>query len=116
VEKLQVDTNDLRDTAKDLEAVIHEFKDADKNSAKLADAVGHPGLANHITSFSMNWTQKRADMVKDIEELHKKVLEGADKLDEADSRLAAGLTSPPPKSTTQAAPHGATTHGNGGPQ
>jgi len=112
MDKIKVDTTDLRDTAKDLETIAHEFKDADKNSAALAAAVGHPGLANHITSFSMNWTQRRADMVKTIDELQKKLTEGADALEKADSHLAAELKSSP----APTAPVPAGGHSNGGPR
>jgi uncharacterized protein YukE len=105
---MKVNTNDLRDAATELAAVAHEFKDADRNSAELADAVGEPTLANHITSFSMNWTQNREKMVKSMETLHKKLLEGADALDKADAHLAAEIRDHAPAHPSTPAPHSAT--------
>jgi uncharacterized protein YukE len=103
VDKIKVDTTDLRDAAKDLDTVSGEFKDANDNSDALADAVGHADLATHIRDFSYNWMQNRADMLKTIDELRKKLTEGADTLEKTDSKLAAELA-PAPAATQKATP------------
>jgi uncharacterized protein YukE len=109
MDKIKINTTDLRDAAKDLETIAHEFKDATDNGQTLADAVGEPTLADHLVNFSTNWEQHRSKMLKSVDDLRSKLLEGADELEKADAHLAAELTqSPAPSAATPAPSRGRT--------
>ena len=96
MDKLKIDTQNLRDAASALKVIKTEFEDANDNSDTLADAVGHSHLAGKIRDFAHNWDMKRKGFVDDIGELEKNLTEGADAIDKTDQQLAAGLTSPSP--------------------
>jgi hypothetical protein len=101
VDRFVVNTSDLMDSADALEIIDSEFKNADDNSSKLADVVGHDGLADAIRDFSNRWEHHRNDMVSKIEELQKIMKDGATQIADADTHLArqaAGMTAAPPAS------------------
>ncbi|MEO7123907.1 MAG: hypothetical protein ABI400_12490 [Lacisediminihabitans sp.] len=97
MDKLKIDTQNLRDAASALKTVRTEFEEANANSDTLADAVGEQRLADRIKDFAHNWDMKRKDFVEDIRTLEKNLTDGADALEKTDTDLAAGLVAAPSK-------------------
>ena|ERR1700712_3194965 len=92
MDKLQVNTSDLRDIANSLKLIGDEFQDANDNSDTLADAVGDDNLASHIKDFASNWDVRRKDFVDKISKLQKKVEDGAGQFESTDQQYADALT------------------------
>ncbi len=92
MDKLKVNTSDLRDISDSLKVIGDEFQDANENSDQLADAVGEPTLAGHIRDFATNWDVRRKDFVDKISKLQQNVEHGADEFDKTDQDLSDSLT------------------------
>lgn len=93
-DRIIVNTDDLRDSAKALKLIDSEFTNADDNADEFSQVVGHDGLADKIKDFSTRWEKHRNDMLTNIEALQKILNDGADKIDETDRDMAKSLTEP----------------------
>ncbi|HWH98096.1 MAG TPA: hypothetical protein VNS80_06990 [Pseudolysinimonas sp.] len=51
----------------DLGRVRREFENANANSERVAEDVGHPRLGEKVTNFAHNWDQRRKELVEQIE-------------------------------------------------
>ena len=92
MDKLKVETSDLRTISDALLVIGTEFQDANENSDTLAEAVGEDELAGRIRDFAKNWDVRRKDFVDKISKLQKNVEHGADSFEKTDKQLANGLT------------------------
>ena len=95
LDKIQVDTQLLRDSGHALSTIESEFTNANQHSDVLAEAVGDDQLADRVRNFTKNWDQHRKELVEQIGSLKKIILDGADNLESADSQLADKLTATP---------------------
>ncbi|MBB5639487.1 hypothetical protein [Cryobacterium roopkundense] len=89
---LLVDTTLLRDMASDVSLIRTEFDSAKTTSRNLADAVGHAGLADRVTTFASNWDHRRGELVEQLATLGENLLTAADGLENTDTELGACIT------------------------
>ncbi|MEE6272339.1 hypothetical protein [Georgenia wangjunii] len=89
---LRIDLEGLRDLGTDLGVVAREFGEANVSSDAVAEATGHPGLAEAVRSFAHGWDDKREDMVAGIEALGEGARAIADAFTDIDNEYAASLT------------------------
>lgn len=103
---LNIDTGRVRSVGTGLSRIAREFENANVRSDRVADAVGHDGLADAVRSFAHSWDDTRADMTESIKGLSEATIAVADIFEQADGELAAamkGSSTLPPASAT---PHG----------
>jgi hypothetical protein len=103
---LRVDLERLREVGTDLGRIGNEFDQANVRSDSLADATGHPGLADAVRSFAHAWDDTRADMLGGIQGMAEAASAIADAFTQTDGDLAAALTeasSPAPSGHPMAA-------------
>jgi hypothetical protein len=75
----------------DLGRIRREFENANQNSESTAEAVGHPGLAEHVRNFAHNWDNRRRDLVEQIETIEGQLDNLQEQFDVTDRELASGL-------------------------
>jgi hypothetical protein len=85
---LRFDLDAVRDIASDLRTIASEFRDANVGSERIADATGHPGLADAVRSFAHSWDDTREEMLGTIEGLGEATDAIADAFAQTDSDLA----------------------------
>lgn len=90
-DRLKLDTVALRDAGTSLRVVAQEFNDANANSAGVADAVGHAGLASCVVQFARGWDDRRATMVESIGGLATACTGVGDGFESLDTDFAAAL-------------------------
>ena len=89
--KIEIPLDDIRDLWGDLSSLSHEFSTAQTGADEAADAVGHPGLASAIRSFSSDWDHRRSDLKGKIDTLEKQAKNIADGFTKLDASLADAL-------------------------
>ena len=95
---LRVDLASLRAVSTDLTGIGREFAEANVHSDRIADAAGHPGLADAIRYFANSWDDTRADMLESIQGLAEAATAVADIFTETDLELARALNEPAARS------------------
>jgi len=70
---IRVDLDQLETLYNNLKTVKNNFASAERFSAEVSTAVGHPGLAHSVQDFADKWSDKRAEMVKSVEDTAKRV-------------------------------------------
>ncbi|MEU1971203.1 hypothetical protein ABZ477_06095 [Microbacterium sp. NPDC019599] len=89
---LRVDLERMRAVGADLNRVAHEFEGADVRSDGIADATGHPGLADAVRSFAHSWNDTREEMTGGIRALGDAASAIADGFGQTDADLAAAIS------------------------
>lgn len=88
---LRVDTERVRAVGTGLTRIATEFRNANVRSDRIAEAVGHGGLADAVRSFAHSWDDTREDMTESITGLSEATLAIADIFEQADQELAAAM-------------------------
>ena len=91
MDKIVINTTDLRDSANDLKLIDEEFTNCDNNADEFSKVVGHDGLGDKLNDFANRWEKHRNDMKGKIEELQKILNQGADEIEKTDRDLAKNL-------------------------
>lgn len=91
MEQLRIDTDMLREAGRQLRFVADEFSHANANSDHVAEAVGHPGLADAVRSFAHSWDDTRKEIVKSIGTLANTASGVGDAFDKLEHEFAASL-------------------------
>ncbi|MFT4108298.1 hypothetical protein [Propionicimonas sp.] len=89
---LIVEVDAIRTMGNDLKSVAAEFDGANANSDVIADAVGHPGLAEEVRDFAHGWDDTRAKMVEAMKALGDAAITVADNWVDLDRQGADALT------------------------
>src|SRR5690606_8686277 len=63
---LRLSTESLIDAGTDLRRVALELDSADTTADRVADAVGHPGLAAQVRDFAHGWDGRRTEMLEEV--------------------------------------------------
>ncbi|MGC3995885.1 MAG: hypothetical protein QM779_17515 [Propionicimonas sp.] len=90
---LIVEVDAIRTMGNDLKSVAAEFDGANANSDAIADAVGHPGLADTVRDFAHGWDDTRGKMVDAMNALGDAAITVADNWVDLDQQGADALTS-----------------------
>ncbi|MPV37180.1 hypothetical protein [Georgenia subflava] len=98
---IDVDTELLRATGRQLGDIVETLKGAKEDAADLAAHVGHGGLADRVRDFADNWQSRRQEMVETIAGLGSVSENVGIAFEEWDSELARAITQDP--ETTQGA-------------
>ena len=88
---IRVDLDQLETLYNNLKTVKNNFASAERFSDEVSSAVGHPGLAHSVQDFADKWNDKRAEMVKSVEDTAKRVDAIHDGFIQADQALAESL-------------------------
>ena len=88
---LRLDTERVRTVGAGLTRIAAEFQNANVRSDRIAEAVGHDGLADAVRSFAHAWDDTREDMTSSITGLGEATTAIADTFEQADQELAAAM-------------------------
>jgi uncharacterized protein YukE len=88
---LRVDLEAVRELGSSLTTVADEFENANANSSRIADAVGHEGLAGVVRDFAHAWDDTRAKMTENLRMLADASTAVADAFTDVDADLAKGI-------------------------
>lgn len=75
----------------DLARIRREFESADDTSSDVAEAVGHRGLAERVRAFTHNWTNRRGDLVEQLQTLEEHFAHLDQSFDDVDGGLASSV-------------------------
>ncbi|WP_243075609.1 hypothetical protein [Microbacterium sp. SS28] len=76
----------------DVSRIHSEFTEAAARSDRLADAVGHPGLADRVHEFAGNWDQRRRELADQLATVRDHLQQIVSAFEETDAELARALT------------------------
>lgn len=76
----------------DIVRVSGEFSQATDRSERLADSVGHPGLAERVQNFASNWDQRRKELGQQLDTVAAHLDTAVKGFTETDESLAKALT------------------------
>ena len=88
---LRVDLDAVRELGSSLTVVANEFEDANANSDRIAEAVGHGGLSGVVRDFAHKWDDTRGKMTENLRKLADASTQVAQAFTEVDGELAKGL-------------------------
>jgi hypothetical protein len=88
---LVIDLTRMRAIGSDLGVIAREFETANVHSDDVADATGHPALADAARSFAHSWDDTRGDMTETIRGLGETATAVADAFERVDGDLAAAF-------------------------
>lgn len=88
---LRVDLDAVRELGSSLTVVAAEFETANANSDRIADAVGHEGLAGVVRDFARSWDDTRAKMTENLRMLADSSSAVADAFTDIDTDLAQAI-------------------------
>lgn len=86
--QLRLSTDELVDAGTDLHRVARELDTAEVTADRLADAVGHPGLAAKVKDFAYGWVTRRTEMLDDVARLADACHAIGDTFQDLDAELA----------------------------
>ena len=89
---LRIDLDRMRMVGDDLHRVAREFDGADVRSDGIAEATGHPGLADAVRSFAHSWNDTREEMTGGITALGDAAAAIAEAFTQTDADLAAAVS------------------------
>lgn len=89
---LQVDLDAVRELGSSLTTVANEFENANANSDRIADAVGHEGLSGVVRDFAHKWDDTRGKMTENLRMLADSSTQVAEAFTDVDGQLAAGVS------------------------
>lgn len=88
---LRLSTDALVDVGHDLRAVARELHEAGSTSDRIADAVGHPLLAERVRDFAHGWDDRRAEMLEEVARLADACTGIGENFERLDTEFAASL-------------------------
>jgi hypothetical protein len=91
VADLRMDLDAVRTLGDSLSVVAGEFEDAGVRSDRIADAVGHEGLAGVVRDFASSWDDTRARMTQNLRLLADSSTQVAQAFTDVDRDLARGI-------------------------
>lgn len=99
---LRVDLDAVRELGSSLTVVANEFENANANSDRIAEAVGHSGLAGVVRDFAHKWDDTREKMTANLRMLADSSTQVAQAFTDVDTDLAKAMEgdSAAPASTT----------------
>lgn len=92
VTDLRVDTALLQEAGAQLRVVAREFGNANATSEYIAEAVGHPDLAQSVRDFADKWDDTRQGMLSNIANLARSATGTGDAFDQLEDAFTAALT------------------------
>ena len=88
---LRLDLAAVTELGTTLTTVADEFANANTRSDRIADAVGHDGLADAVRSFAHGWDDKRGKMTGNIKALADAATTVSQAFTDADGQLATAI-------------------------
>jgi uncharacterized protein YukE len=88
---LKMDLDAVRELGTSLTTVANEFENANANSNRIADAVGHDGLAGIVRDFAHKWDDTREKMTENLRKLADASTQVAQAFTDIDSQLGKSL-------------------------
>jgi hypothetical protein len=88
---LKMDLDAVRTLGERLGVVADEFENAGVRSDRIADAVGHEGLAGVVRDFASSWDDTRAKMTQNLRLLADSSTQVAQAFTDVDADLARGI-------------------------
>jgi hypothetical protein len=88
---LRVDLDAVRELGASLTTVANEFENANANSDRIADAVGHEGLSGVVRDFAHKWDDTRAKMTENLRKLAEASTQVAQAFTDIDTQLGKSL-------------------------
>ncbi|CAM3904159.1 hypothetical protein [Isoptericola cucumis] len=89
---LRVDLDAVTELGSSLTTVADEFENATTKSDRIADAVGHEGLAGVVRDFASSWDDTREKMTENLRLLADASVQVAQAFTDIDSDLADGIS------------------------
>ncbi|MGY4644826.1 hypothetical protein [Cellulomonas sp. URHB0016] len=90
-DELKVDTTALREAGTLLRSITQELHTAGAHADRVADLVGHPGLAQCMQDFASSWDGRRARLVDEIGALATACGDISDQFEAIDTQFASAL-------------------------
>ncbi|MFC8798599.1 hypothetical protein ACFT2C_12775 [Promicromonospora sp. NPDC057138] len=88
---LRMDLDAVRELGSSLTTVANEFENANANSDRIADAVGHEGLSGVVRDFAHKWDDTRAKMTENLRKLADASTQVAQAFTDIDKQLGQSL-------------------------
>ncbi|MGW8568083.1 hypothetical protein [Isoptericola sp. NPDC055881] len=88
---LRVDLDAVTELGSSLTTVADEFENATTRSDRIADAVGHDGLASAVRDFASSWDDTRKKMTENLRLLADASVQVAQAFTDIDGDLADGI-------------------------
>ncbi len=92
MDQLIVDTLVLDAARIDVERIHREFTESTARSDRLADAVGHAGLADRVQVFVDNWDHRRGEITEQLATVRDNLALIVEAFETTDQELANALT------------------------
>lgn len=92
MDQLIIDTLVLDAARIDVDRIHSEFTDATARTDRLADAVGHAGLAERVQVFADNWDYRRGELADQLATVRDNLANIIEGFAAVDQELAAALT------------------------
>ena len=108
-ESLKVDIDQLHTLATSLRRAEVDLSLSDFFSNRIADVVGHDGLATRCREFSTGWNDKRQDVLERVAGMGASARKIADAFAELETNLARGIAVDDPGSASPAIASGVST-------
>lgn len=89
---LNIDLDAVSELGSRLTRVAGEFEDANADSDRIADAVGHEQLARTVRDFAHRWDDTRAKMTDALKTLAESATQVAQAFTDTDTQLARALS------------------------
>ncbi|MCA5894542.1 hypothetical protein LEP48_14480 [Isoptericola sp. NEAU-Y5] len=89
---LRVDLDAVTELGSSLTRVANEFENANTKSDRIAEAVGHEGLAGAVRDFAHSWDDTRGKMTENLRLLADASTQVAQAFTDIDSDLADGIS------------------------
>lgn len=89
--RLKVDLDALSDTARSLDVLARQFRNASCALGAARSAVGHPDVAAAMSEFTGNWRRHREALVSSLEAVADMASDSHAAYTEADRELAGKL-------------------------
>lgn len=89
---LRIDLDAVTELGSSLTTVADEFENATTKSDRIADAVGHDGLADVVRNFASSWDDTREKMTENLRLLADASVQVAEAFTDIDSDLADGIS------------------------
>lgn len=92
MDQLIIDTLTMDAARIDVGRIHGEFTEAAERSDRLADAVGHGGLAERVQEFADNWDHRRGELAAQLEVVRDHLEMIVTGFEQTDGDLARALT------------------------
>lgn len=89
---LRVDLETLNAARIDVQRIHSEFEQATARTDRLADSVGHAGLADRVQAFADNWDHRRTELADQLAVVRDHLRTVVDGFTQTDQQLAEAIT------------------------